>query len=484
MHGLRKVLLKQPLPILCYLLFLFLCLYRLPSTYAVNGDMARDSLQSLRILRSKEITFIGPPLSVGQLGTHVTYFSSAIYYLGALGLATSGFSVLAPIIMIAIINASAIFPLFQIMKSKSNDTFVQFLGLLIYVTNPIVVLYSRLFWNPSPLIGLGVWGTYFLGRSAILFAVIAAVSVYFHYFGVVFFIFGLVFYLKKKDYRNSLVMLSTWILVLSPFLLFEIKNKFYLTLSFIANATQGKSTLVSTWQEHTRFFLEMPIHVLGLMQDPFALRILTTGTAAMWIGLALWIFVGMNNRKNVAFYFIIVVAMLTALASTSYIRIQYFFVALGCISLLKGYGLVRVKKGFLVAIILLQSLNTVYAVTRPVHVAKNEAFLTISQLEDVSGYIIKTHKIGKSFNITENIRGDARAQYLRFFLEKNRLQDLKSELEYQHLDELYVLTPSLQKTFNENRWEFTAGGASELVDVYEIAQWKVLKFQKPKQIDD
>ena len=40
-------------------------------------------------------------------------------------------------------------------------------------------------------------------------------------------------------------------------------------------------------------------------------------------------------KKRVFYFFIIVVAMLTALASTSYIRIQYFFVALGCISLLK-----------------------------------------------------------------------------------------------------------------------------------------------------
>ena len=153
----RKTSLKTYLlPSLACLLFLFLCLYRLPDTYAVNGDMARDSLQSLRILKSKDITFIGPPLSIGQLGTRVTYFSSAIYYIGALGLALSGLSVLGPVVLIALLNASAVFPLHQLIKRKTTDRFLHLLGLLAYITSPIVVMYSRLFWNPSPLIGLGL----------------------------------------------------------------------------------------------------------------------------------------------------------------------------------------------------------------------------------------------------------------------------------------------------------------------------------------
>jgi len=388
------------------------------------------------------------------------------------------------VIIIALMNASAVFPLFQVVRSRSKDTFVQFLGLLTYVTSPVVVLYSRLFWNPSPLIGLSIWGGYFLGRSAFLFAIIAAVAVYFHYFGVLLFLFGSVFYIRKKDYRNTLILLSTWLFVMSPFLLFEIRNKFYLSTSFIANAAQGNGTLLSTWQEHVRFFLEMPIHILGLLPDPFAWRLLTIGSAAMWIGFVIWLVLAVKNKKNSAFLFIFGVAVVTSLASNSYIRIQYFFVGFGALWLLKGFVSQKIVKGMLVAIILLQSVNTVYGVTRPVHVAKNEPFLTISQLENVSRYIIKTHKTGKAVNITENIRGDARAQYMRFFLEKDQLSDLRNELDYQNLDELYVLTPSIQKTFKENRWEFTAGGATELVNMYEIGQWKVLKFQKPKQIAD
>lgn len=475
----KGVLRNAFLPLTCTFLFLFLCLYRLPETYAVNGDMARDSLQSLRILREKEITFIGPPLSVGQLGTRVTYFSSAIYYIGALGLAVSGLSVLGPVVLILLMNASALFPLHQILKKKSSDGFVQMLGILAYATSPIVVMYSRLFWNPSPLIGLGVWGMFFLGRSAVLFGAVAALAVYFHYFGVLFFVFGMVYYLLKKERSNCLKLLSTWLLLLSPFIVFEIRNKFYLTSSFILNASSGGTSVLSTWQEHIRFFLELPLHLFGLLPDPFALRLLLVGPAAMWIGLGIWFVMVGKNWRNPNFYFVSLVALLTSMASTSYIRIQYFFIAIGAFWTLHGTGSSRAKKGLLVALILLQSVNTTYAISRPVHVARDEPFLTISQLEDVADYLIETHQTGKSINITENIRDDARAQYIRFFLEKNQLPDLRNELDYQHLDELYVLTPSIQKTYRENRWEFTAGCATQLVSVHTIGEWQVLKFQKP-----
>lgn len=233
------------LPLVACLLFLFLCLHRLPDTYAVNGDMARDSLESLRILKSKDITFIGPPLSIGQLGTRVTYFSSAIYYLGAIGLVISGLSVLGPVVLIALLNASAIFPLHYLIKQKTTDQFLQMLWLLAYITSPIVVMYSRLFWNPSPLIGLGIWGLFFLNRSPILFGIIAAMAVYFHYFGIWLFFFGLSFYLYKRRRLDCIKAVLAWGLCISPFLLFEIRNKFYLTSSFLFNITQGFEAGVS-----------------------------------------------------------------------------------------------------------------------------------------------------------------------------------------------------------------------------------------------
>ncbi len=479
MHSIVKMARSFWLPLSIFLLFLILCIYRLPETYAVNGDMARDSLQSLRILKSRDITFIGPPLSIGQLGTHVTYFSSAIYYIGALGLAISGLSLLGPVILIALFNASAVFPLYQLIKQKTTDPFLHLLGLLVYVTNPIAVLYSRLFWNPSPLIGLGIWGLYFLGRSPIAFGIIAALAVYFHYFGVLLLIYGVIQYLSKKQHKECLRAVLSAALCISPFLLFEIRNKFYLTSSFLFNITHSSSFSPNFWHEKAIFFLEMPFHLLGLLHDPFSLRLLSIGGVAMWAGMSIWIFVGIKNKKRPEFWYVVAAAITTALASQTYIRIQYFFIAFGAVWTLHGIQQKRFQKAFLVAIILLQSLNTAHALSSPVHVAQGEAFPTISQLEEVSRYIAAERQNGKSVNITENIRGDARAIYVRYFLEKNNLPDLSSELDYQHVDELFVLTPSLEKTVTENRWEFTASGNTHLESSEGIGQWYILKFVKP-----
>ena len=172
-------------------------------------------------------------------------------------------------------------------------------------------------------------------------------------------------------------------------------------------------------------------------------------------------------------------ALTTSFASQSYIRIQYVFITFGAIWMFNVFVSKHLQKAFLIALILLQTMNTAYAISAPVHVAQGEPFPTISQLEEVSKYIAKSHQEGKSVNITENIRGDARAIYLRYFLEKNKVPDLRSELDYQHVDELYVLTPSLEKTKQENRWEFTASGNTDIAASHKVGQWYVLKFVRP-----
>ena len=176
------------------LFFFLLSLTNLKSQYSFKEDPARDTLASLRILRSKEITMIGPPLSLGQNGLRETYFSSAIYYLGALGLFVSGGNPIGPVVLIALINASALIPLFLILQRRKYSDVNIFLIMLLYVTNPIVINYSRILWNPSPLIGIGMWGVYAFSRSPIIFGLIGGLALYFHYFGVLMFMSGVALY--------------------------------------------------------------------------------------------------------------------------------------------------------------------------------------------------------------------------------------------------------------------------------------------------
>ena len=97
--GMIKKLKMKNFFYLIFIIFvaLFFYTFNLRYTYFFSGDMARDTLASLRILNSKEITAIGPPLSFGQYGTREIYFSSLTYYAGALSLSFFNKDVLGPI---------------------------------------------------------------------------------------------------------------------------------------------------------------------------------------------------------------------------------------------------------------------------------------------------------------------------------------------------------------------------------------------------
>src|SRR5690606_15928936 len=100
------------IPLVAILVFIILCIYNLENQYPFNGDSARDTLESLRILQTKEITLIGPPLSLGLNSTREVYFSSVIYYVTALALFISHNSIIATVVVMAVINASGIIPLY------------------------------------------------------------------------------------------------------------------------------------------------------------------------------------------------------------------------------------------------------------------------------------------------------------------------------------------------------------------------------------
>lgn len=365
-------------------------------------------------------------------------------------------------------------PLYFLLKEKKLKLKEIGIVLSLYITNPIVVMYSRILWNPSPLIGLGLWAVFFLQRSAIVFGIIAGVSFYFHYFALILAIWGGVFYIKEKKYISLLKSIIAFILTLSPFALFEIKNKFYLTQSFIFNLQNTQESV--SFYERITFFLQTPVQLLGMINDPFNTRLIEISGLAILVGSVLWILISKKNIRNIHFYLFLFACILTAFASSSYIRIQYLFISIGAFIAYCINPKRLLVKYLLIFIILLQSINTFYMVSERAKQYNNDSFPTIAELELASDTIQKLHVHGKTFNITENITGDARALYLRFFLERDKMNDLNSELQYENLEELYVLTPSLHKTIEEERWEFTATKDLRLTKQIPIGEFILLHY--------
>ena len=460
---------------LACMLFLLFGIYNLDKQYPFNGDSARDTLKSLRILYTKDITIIGPPLSLGLNTMRETYFSSLIYYLTAGMLLISNNSILAPVFLMTLINATGIIPLYLMLKKRKLKLSEIVLLLTLYVTSPEIISYSRILWNPSPLIGLSVWGIYTLNKSAIIFGIVAGVCIYFHYFAVLLLLFGIMYYWNNKQSKNILYAIISFIVILSPFIFFEIKNKFYLTTSFIYNLQNFHTETVLSQKLH--ILLNIPTQLLGLVNNPFTTKIIHLGGISASIGLIIWIILIYTNRKNIYFILFIIAALFTVIASKEVVGTQYLFIAIGaliayCINIKSQVA--KIVLGFIICI---QIVNTIYIINTDVRTKNEYGFPTIAQLEQTNQQIQQLHTYGSTFNVTENVEGDARALYIRYFLERDNVVGLQNETQYENLDELYILTPSLEKTLKEKRWEFTA--TSSLVKTHEIpiGTFTLLRYQ-------
>ncbi|PIV09538.1 hypothetical protein COS31_05160 [Candidatus Roizmanbacteria bacterium CG02_land_8_20_14_3_00_36_15] len=111
--------------------------------------MARDTLQSLRILQAKKLTLIGPPLSFGQYGIREIYFGSLSYYFGVLGLMLTNNSVFGPIYINIGLMIIALYFFYKLAHQYLKNETKALIVTLMYALSPLIVSYIRFYWNPN-----------------------------------------------------------------------------------------------------------------------------------------------------------------------------------------------------------------------------------------------------------------------------------------------------------------------------------------------
>jgi hypothetical protein len=101
----------------------------------------------------------------------------------------------------------------------------------------------------------------------------------------------------------------------------------------------------------------------------------------------------------------------------------------------------------------------------------------VQTVEEISKAIVADSPTGK-YNVTENILGDARSLSFRYFLMRDAKVKPQSVEVYDRIDTLYVVTPSLDKTYKEDRWEFVASGPKKISWEKDFGDLKLYKFIK------
>lgn len=235
------------IPFWLFLIAFFLRVFHFTEFAAYHQDQVRDLIYLKNNFDAGSMILLGPKASVGNF-----FLPPFWYYLMNIVFIFSK-SPLAPAFMI-ILFSSFTTVIVYLFSRKFFSQNVAFFSALLYAVSHMSIEYSRFAWNPNPIPFFVILTFYFLyeylfesKKNSFYFGLITAnLALQLHYQGfVVLAFFYLILFLNKKiTIKQFLYMFLLNLLLLIPFIAYEIINKFPNTrgiLNFITS--QSKSNL-------------------------------------------------------------------------------------------------------------------------------------------------------------------------------------------------------------------------------------------------
>lgn len=476
---------------------LFFYSYRLKETQLFRDDTARDTLRALRIWQNKELTLIGPPISFTQQTTREVYLGSLFLYIGLVGLLLANWDPIGAVLPNIFFFTLSI-PFFYLLVSRLTDSFwKKVAAIILYTLSPITVTHARFFWNPNLIIPVTVFFWYLVFRknksqkanflNPFLAGIIAGIMFNLHYLAVIPLVIYIFTLLIAKQISRGVSILVGLIIGSLPIIIFEIKNNFYLTESLYLNLVQGRGPGSINLLATINYLFNIFWSILGLRQSeidfptPFISGILNDPLlyVATLTVLVIAIF-RKNNNSHIdrAFWPMMLSAiLLTVYFSSGHpVRLRYLFSIYPILLWVIVEFIFRIGSFFAGALLFIPIIITsVMIITQQLNLQKN--FIQLSLIEDICKEIVKDNPAG-SYNITENLKGDARAMSFRYCVTKDAKVKPYDELSYYNLTSLYVISPSFDKIYKDNRWEFYASAPWDFVKSTDFGEVKLFKFVK------
>lgn len=230
--------LRKYWPILLILsLALFLRVYNIKGTMTFLEDEGRDLLIVKRMLDTKRPVLIGPQTSTGNM-----YLGPLYYYIITPPLILANMDPVGPALFIALTGVATIAILYHLAKKWFGKT-PSLISSALYAIFPMVVLFTRNSWNPN-LVPFVVALILLVLDSLVLkkqsnskkswfsLGLLVGLLVQLHYMALIFVGFLGILILAayhrslKKLFPGLLYSLLGFVLILSPFILFEFRNGF------------------------------------------------------------------------------------------------------------------------------------------------------------------------------------------------------------------------------------------------------------------
>lgn len=479
------------------LLGLFFYSYRLRETQLFRDDTARDTLKVLRIWQNKELTLIGPPISFTQQTIREVYLGSLYLYIGLIGLILANWDAVGAVLPNIFFFILSI-PFFYLMILKLSNSFMMAaITTTLYTLSPTTVTHARFFWNPNLIIPFSVFFWYLVLKNSnnkvntllnYFFAgLIIGLIFNFHYLAALPLIVYAVTLFFGKYFTKGFSILIGAVVGSLPIIIFETRNNFYLTQALFHNLFNGSGPDNFNLIEGIHNFFNIFWSIFGLRSSeidfptPFNKNIFNNELLLIITLILIVIFAIRRIKRdkvNILFWPMIVTAVLqTIYFSSGYpIRLRYLFSVYPILIWLIVNFIWSSRERLIILLLLISSIATsITIITNKPSLEKN--FIKLSLMEDICKEIVKDSPEG-NYNITENLKGDARAMSFRYCLTKDAKVKPQDEYNYNNLTTLYVVSPSIDKIYKDNRWEFYASEPWELEKTKDFGDVKLFKFVK------
>lgn len=422
--------------------------------------------------QNKAITFLGAPMSFGQNSDRMIFHTSISLYIGMIGSLLTRFSPLGPILPNIILTLISIPIFYQLTKFLTEDKSKQRFATMVYAFSPLTISYTRFFWIPNLIIPLSViyWYLYFKFSASkqfktwnwLILGVAAGAIFNFHYMAIIALLVTLSLLVYQKKYKSIPSFLLGFVLTLLPLLFFELRNNFYFTKSLLDHLLSGNSVTGAT--EEPSLILRFPLFFSSILGLRFAeLRFPSFEFSSIWqyIFGGFIIFRYLTKSLDWAkdkllkplFWLSLGIFIIYAFGAIS-IHIRYLF-ALYPILICLLADMLYLNNRFVLNFVIIIAILCL-GLTRISWTQELTIFTFPLHTLQKIGSTITNDKFGGSYNITENVTGDAQAIAIRYFVERDAAKKPQSKLDYTNLDALYVIAANVGEIASGNRWEYTA----------------------------
>jgi len=219
-----------------FLFSLLLRVFHLSYFISFHQDQVRDLYYLKDHFEKGQFILLGPKASVGNF-----FLPPFWYYLMSVAYIFSK-SPLSPAFLTALLSSITTVVIFIFIK-KFYDEKLAFITATLYAVSPLSIEYSRFAWNPNPIPLFTILTFYFLyeylfnkkNKSFYLGIITANLAFQLHYQGLVIFIFYflVILFSKKFTLKKFFQYLLINLILVLPFIIYEIQNNFKNSLGII-----------------------------------------------------------------------------------------------------------------------------------------------------------------------------------------------------------------------------------------------------------